>query len=119
MDESGPEREESGQGELALALRLKKEGQEQVERNNKEFVETMRSVAVQLGRRQNWVTTDDLQEWADREGFYPKSHNVWGTIIIPGRELDESGLKWEAVGTMISERPSAHGRPIRKWRLTV
>jgi hypothetical protein len=100
-------------------LLLKEEGQDRVEENNAEFVQIMRSVAVGLAKVRPYITTDMLQDWAEWEGISPKHPNAWGSLIRPGMAVDESGLKWEACGFQTSKRRSAHGRIIRRWRLTV
>lgn len=90
----------AAQKQLGLAL---------VERNNPNFVETMRSRARVLARRNGAVTSDDLRGEAIALGVEPAHPNAWGAIF--------RGKEWALEGFEPSVHPSNHGRTIRRWSL--
>lgn len=84
-------------------------GLDLVENNNQAFIETMRSKARMLARRDGSVTTDCLRAIARDMGIEPDHPNAWGAIF--------KGGEWEQIGFESSVLPSNHGRIIRRWSL--
>ena len=87
---------------------LKDEGQRSVASKNSAWVARMRIRADTLAQMLTTVTTDDLQEIAEKTNDLPTHQNAWGVIF-----LDNT---WEAVGFRKSRRPKARHRIIREWR---
>jgi len=73
------------------------------------FLETMRSHARQVCRRQGYVTSDDLREYADSLGLAPHHKNAWGAVL---KRPD-----FHAVGYVPSRLPTNRHRVIRRWVL--
>lgn len=97
--------------QLTLALKNRDTGIARVTCANATFIETMRSVARMIARKQGTVTADDLRDYvADHpEIERPTSSNAYGAIF---RCKD-----FEAVGYVISRQPQGHGNRTLRWRL--
>ena len=94
-----------------LAENQKQLGLDLVEENNANFVETMRSEARMIARRQGYVTTDDLRPRAKALNMTPKSPNAWGAIF--------RGKEWKPKGMKKSAWVTNHGRKITIWILAL
>lgn len=88
---------------------LKQIGLDLVESNAQTFVETMRSHAREIARKNVTVTSDDLREIADRDNFHPHHKNAWGAIF--------RGSEWMQIGYTKSRITSNHSRVIAVWAL--
>jgi len=90
-----------------LGLQLRDRGLDQVESNSPTFQELMRAEAKRICRIKGWVTSDDLREYANREGIEPHHPNAWGAVF--------RGKDWVTVGIANSTVPTNHARLIRRW----
>lgn len=80
-------------------------------KNNAEVLEVAKQKAIEIGRRQVYVTADDVQHSLLDAGF--KEHDLGNAAgsVFKNREF------WRYTGrTVKSERVSSHGRLIRVWR---
>jgi len=97
-------------------LELKEHGQNVVECNNKEFIDTMRryaSMRYKVGNHHQSqsieMTIDDLREYAEAMQLAPNSPNAWGAIFKKAPD----GFKFVNTGrTIHSKFKSNHGRRI-------
>jgi len=96
-----------------LSEQEKQLGLELIETNNATFLETMRSKARMICRKQGTITADDVREYYEQHKhelqIEPTSPNTWGAIFTT--------KEWEWVGYQKSKRVSNHSRPIGVWRL--
>lgn len=79
-----------------------------VESHNEGFMEIMRRQARLIAMEHGSVTSDDLQEFAARQGIEPTHPNAWGAIFRQG---------WRSIGFEPSRRPQGRARVIRRWVL--
>lgn len=94
---------------IATGDALKQMGLFHVEMSAQVFVETMRSQARMICRRQGYVTTDDLREYADSIGLEPHHKNAWGAVL--------KRPEFKAVGYVPSRLATNRHRVIRQWAL--
>lgn len=92
---------------LSKGLLLKRQSLDQVKENNREFVQHMRAVAIDIALDEGSVTIDDVREYADRIDWQPRHPNAWGAIFI--------NRGWQVIGTSLSKRPANHAHIIRVW----
>ena len=90
-----------------LGLDLRDRGLDSVEGNSMTFQDRMRAEAIRISNARGWVTSDDLREYADREGIEPHHPNAWGAVF--------RGKCWVTVGIANSTVPTNHARLIRRW----
>jgi hypothetical protein len=78
--------------------------------NNRPLLGLARRLAAELGRRQRFVTADDVQR-ALVERNLPESSlgNAAGSVFRGAK------WKWDGVSVRKSERVASHGRLIRVW----
>ncbi len=98
--------------QLSLALKNRDRGIERTAAANATFLETMRSVARMIARKQGTVTADDLREWAaahPSEVEKPTSQNAWGAIF--------KGKEFEVVDMVMSRQVQGRGNRIFRWKL--
>ncbi len=86
-----------------------------IESNNPSFLETIRSIARIMIRKQGPITADDLRVWyednrGERRIPEPTSHNVWGNVF---RTKD-----FVFLGHVKSKQIQGHGNRIGLWGLT-
>lgn len=93
---------------LADGLQAKRDGLALVEEGHRDFVQTMRSLAIQISQASGFVSSDNLRVVAERMGLTPTSPNCWGAVFL--------GPKWKVVGRKKSAVPGNHGREIRVWK---
>lgn len=98
--------------QLNLALKNRDTGIARVTCANATFIETMRSVARMIARKQGTVTADDLREYVAEhpEIERPTSHNAYGAIF---RCKD-----FRPVGYVVSRQPQGHGNRVMRWALS-
>lgn len=77
-----------------------------VEASNKGFMEIMRRQAEMIAMHCGSVTSDDLREYAAKQGIEPTHRNAWGAIFRHG---------WRPIGFEPSRRPEGRARVIRRW----
>lgn len=94
------------EGQLAMNL-----GLDQVERNNIEWIETMRGFAREHSKHHGKVSADDLRKWEATIGK-PISSNAWGAIFR--NRNNELGF-WVRVGYKQSKIRSRKNGIIRVW----
>ena len=87
-------------------------GIENVARNNKRWVDAMKSVARSISRKDGHVSSDQLVNTASVIGE-PLHPNAWGAIFR--NTMDERGA-WVCVGYKQSDKPSRKGGIIRVWK---
>lgn len=80
-----------------------------VEQTQQVFLETMRSQARMVCRRQGFVTSDDLREFADSQNMAPRHKNAWGGVFRNG--------EFKCSGYVKSRWRSNNSRLIRQWIL--
>lgn len=98
----------SAQLDLALAERDK--GISRVKAKNSDFVETLKSVARMIARKNGTVCADDLRKWADENGMVPTSSNAWGAIFCRNPDFVLHGYAR-------SSQVQGHGNLQRVWAL--
>jgi len=86
----------------------KREGLEQVTKNNPDFVTTMRDIAISMSLRWGSVNSDDLRRAALEMSLEPNHPNAWGAVF--------RGKEWKPIGWKHSRLKSNHARMIRVWR---
>jgi hypothetical protein len=79
--------------------------------NNGQVLEFAKKYAVELGRKQTFVTADDVQRVLIEKGF--REHDLGNAAgsVFKNRKL----WRWDGIRTVKSERVSSHGRLIRVW----
>lgn len=85
-------------------------GMDRAAENKASLLEFAKGVARKLGRSRPFVTADDVQ----RELI--ETHKISDRALGNAAGSLFKGSDWECIGTCKSERVSAHGRLIRKWR---
>ena len=85
-------------------------GMQQAADNKASLLEFAKGIARTLGMKRPFVTADDVQrELAETHKISDRAlGNAAGSLF--------KGDDWECIGTTTSQRVSAHGRLIRKWR---
>lgn len=83
---------------------------EQVQQNNREFIEACRNKARELCADKGFANPDDVREWADSMNIHPvTSVNAYGAIW--------KSPEFETCGLVKSRIPSNNGRRVFLWRL--
>ena len=100
----------SAQFNLPLALAERDKGIARVKAKNSDFVETLKSVARMIARKNGTVCADDLRKWADENGMVPTSSNAWGAIFCRNKDF-------KLVGYSRSSLIQGHGNLQRVWAL--
>lgn len=95
---------------IQTGIEFRDRGLDAVESNSPSFQELMRAEAARICRQKGWVDSDDLREFAAREGIEPHHPNAWGAIF--------RGSRWQPCGFARSRLTSNHARVIRRWQLT-
>ena len=98
--------------DAAEARRLKREGMERVQALSEaqEWLRKAREQAYVWARTWGYVTSDDVLGGVPHPAEWGLSPNLIGVIF--------KEACWEPTGEdTYSQRPSTHGRRIRKWRL--
>jgi hypothetical protein len=100
----------SQQLELAIAERDK--GIASVKAKNADFVETLKSVARMIARRNGTVCADDLREWLKQhpEIGEPTHYNCYGAIFSKNNDFEFSGFT-------TSKQKQGHGNRLILWAL--
>lgn len=80
-----------------------------VEFNGEGFVKSMREIARNLLKENDYITIDDLRVIADKYDITPHHQNAWGSIF--------RSKEFEACGMQKSEIVSNHARRILQWRM--
>lgn len=96
--------------DILAAIQERDCGVARVKAKNRDFVETMKSVARMIARRQGTVCADDLRKWADEHGMEPTSSNAWGAIFCRNKDF-------KLVGYSRSALVQGHGNLQRVWAL--
>jgi hypothetical protein len=95
---------------LNVAEQLKLSGMERAAKKYQADLIRAQMIAETLGMAGELITTDDVRRMFQEHYNRPlKIHNAMGSIF------DHS--KWEFCGFVRSNRPEAHARMIRTWRL--
>lgn len=80
--------------------------------NNRPLLEIARRLAAELGRRQRFVTADDVQRILIDRGYQESQLGNAAGSVFRGRQW-----KWHGQ-TVKSERVASHGRLLRVWEYT-
>ena len=96
--------------QLNLALTERDRGISKVAAKNQTFIETMKSVARMIARKNGTVCADDLRKWADENGHAPTSCSAWGAIFCRNPDFELAGYKR-------SEQKQGHANLQRIWKL--
>ena len=93
---------------ITRARQERDNGIKKVSENNHEFLTILRQQARIICHQKGWVCSDDLREWADRNGLKPSHPNCWGAVFnkdfIPGEYI-------------VSKQVQGHCNRIKKWVL--
>jgi hypothetical protein len=95
--------------QLMLALKARDEGIQAVSHSNATFIETVRSAARMICRKNGTVSADDVREWAKQRGIEPTHKNAWGAVFCKS--------EFEFVCYFRSRQLSGRGNLISRWRL--
>ena len=87
---------------------LKEVGMRVAEKNNQEYVDTLREIGRMIATEKGTVCIDDVRAVADVMGIKPKHPNCHGSVF--NRDFRE-------VGMIKSRRPSNHARRIGNYKL--
>ena len=95
------------------ANRLADQGIEHAARGKGAVLALARRGAVEIAQRRpnHTVTADDVNAWLVTQGIDEgELGNAAGSVF-------RNNKQFHCIGTVMSERPAAHGRLIRVWRL--
>lgn len=97
----------------AIAAREAAEaGIDRAAKNNPMVLELAKKKAIEIGRRQIYVTADDVQRALVEAGLSEHDlGNAAGSVF-----KDKKLWYWDGVTTVASTRVSRHGALIRKWK---
>jgi len=96
--------------QLELAISERNKGIARVKAKNADFVETMKSVARMIARKNGTVCADDLRQWASDNGMAPTSSNAWGAIFCRNPDFVLQGYARSC-------QVQGHGNLQRVWAL--
>ena len=94
---------------MSEALTLKEEGLERVEMNNQDWIDLVRKEARNIIRSKGYCSTDEIHEYAELNGLFPKHHDAYGAVF--------RGDEFIMLDHIQSKRPSGHGRWIKRFGL--
>lgn len=95
--------------------RERDKGVRKVADNNREWLLKVRSIAVEIAKRNGAVSSDDVRRYAMKNGIPEPHHpNAWGSLF---RVSPEKGTRWIPVGYVPSKKTTNHARRIVVWRL--
>lgn len=93
--------------DLQKAFYAREDGVARVAIGRQAWLARMRAYARTVASLTGSVSSDDLREYAMRQGMEPDHPNAWGAVFrAPG---------WRYVGMTHSKLVSNHGRMIRRW----
>ena len=94
-----PDADDDMSAQLDLALAERDKGIARVKAKNSDFVETMKSVARMIARKNGTVCADDLREWLKEhpEVGEPTSYSAMGAIFCRNKDFKLVGYSRSAL----------------------